>query len=560
MKDKYIELMGKALSAYTDEHIIRYFDDVRINGLKEHGFARLTSNIGILIAHGVRCDLKPLFIEMMDFCCKTIPTVLAANDFTVREIICCLREIQRSGVFDPCLIKKWKENISKINPKTCYSIYAKTQDDLVKNWALFTGVSEFFRQKEGLCSSEEFIETQIGSQLKWIEENGMYMDNESDVHHPIVYDVVARGLFVLLLNEGYRGRYYEMIDDCLRRSALVTLKMQSPNGEIAFGGRSNQFLHNEPWLMAIYEYEARRYVRENNLEQAKEFKSAIKRALGVTEFWLNLKPIRHIKNRFKIETKHGCEKYAYFDKYMITTASFLYAAYLVCDDTIPTIEQVDVKPTVFTTTYHFHKVFAKAGGYGLEFDINADNIYDTNGLGRVHRAGAPSTICVSTPCAPRPSYTVPLDAVGSLSFCVGVFDGVKWLYADDNQIEYRLMSQSTDEGSACVAFENVFPNGRNVFSEYIINASGINVKIKGSNEICYVLPAFLFDGESYTEIKEEKKCLEVHYNDWICRYTTDGEIIDARKTFANRNGFYKKYMAVANKEINLKIEIFKQKT
>ena len=52
MKEQYIELMEKALSAYTDEHILRYLDDVKTNGLTEHGFPRVTANIGILIAHG----------------------------------------------------------------------------------------------------------------------------------------------------------------------------------------------------------------------------------------------------------------------------------------------------------------------------------------------------------------------------------------------------------------------------------------------------------------------------------------------------------------------------
>ena len=59
MKKQYFDLMEQVLSAYTDEHIVRYFEDVKNNGLREHGFARLTSNIGILIAHGRRRDLLP---------------------------------------------------------------------------------------------------------------------------------------------------------------------------------------------------------------------------------------------------------------------------------------------------------------------------------------------------------------------------------------------------------------------------------------------------------------------------------------------------------------------
>ena len=61
MKKQYFDLMEQVLSAYTDEHIVRYFEDVKNNGLREHGFARLTSNIGILIAQGKRLDLRPVF-------------------------------------------------------------------------------------------------------------------------------------------------------------------------------------------------------------------------------------------------------------------------------------------------------------------------------------------------------------------------------------------------------------------------------------------------------------------------------------------------------------------
>ena len=75
MKKKYIELMAKALSAYSDEHIVSYFERVKAEGLTEHGFPRLTANIGILICHGYRPDLLPLFLEMMEFCCRTIPNV-----------------------------------------------------------------------------------------------------------------------------------------------------------------------------------------------------------------------------------------------------------------------------------------------------------------------------------------------------------------------------------------------------------------------------------------------------------------------------------------------------
>jgi hypothetical protein len=333
VKKKYLDLMEKTLSAYSTEHILRYFDSVKREGLTEHGFPRLTANIGILIANGRRRDLFPIFIEMMDFCCENIPKVKAANDFSVWEIVCCIKEVENSGFVNKNRIEKWKKNISTIEPTTCYSKFALVPEDKPKNCALFTGVSEFFRMSAGLGGEMEFIETQIASQLYWIDENGMYLDGDPKCWNPMMYDVVPRGLFALLLNQGYKGKYYKEIDALLKKAGLLTLKMQSACGEVAFGGRSNQMIFAEGWLAVIYEYEAKRYYKEGNVELASRFKSAIKMAVEQVEYWLNKEPIHHVKNRYPIETFHGCEEYAYFDKYMITTASVLYGASLIINFT-----------------------------------------------------------------------------------------------------------------------------------------------------------------------------------------------------------------------------------
>ena len=125
MKSRYIDLMEKTLRAYTDRHIRSYFESVRENGLTEHGFPRLTADLGILIAHGRRRDLLPLFLEMMDLCCEQIPRVKAANEFSVREIVCCIRELEdcpdavsRDRLF------RWKDSLIGIEPEKCYDSYA----------------------------------------------------------------------------------------------------------------------------------------------------------------------------------------------------------------------------------------------------------------------------------------------------------------------------------------------------------------------------------------------------------------------------------------------------
>ena len=51
MKECYIRSMEKVLEAYSFKDIQDYVADIEHKGICEHGFPRLTANIGILIAH-----------------------------------------------------------------------------------------------------------------------------------------------------------------------------------------------------------------------------------------------------------------------------------------------------------------------------------------------------------------------------------------------------------------------------------------------------------------------------------------------------------------------------
>ena len=556
MKEKYLELMAKALSAYSDEHIREYFGRVKREGLTEHGFPRLTVNIGALICHGYRQDLIPLFIEMMDFCCEQIPKVKAANDFSVREIINCLFAVEESGVVSAEDTQRWRGYLATIEPTSCYTQFATDPSDDIRNWALFTGVSEYFRGRAGLCDNADFVDLQVESQLKFFDGNAMYMDHKgSDIYHPLVYDLVTRGLLAMLLNSGYRGKHYDTVDAILKKSALLSLDMQSPCGEIGFGGRSNQFIHNEAWLSIVFEYEAKRYAREGNMELAARFKAAIERAIGVIEYWLEKEPIRHIKNRFPTETKYGCEDYAYFDKYMITVASKLHAAYLICDDSIPTATDADTSSCVFETSEHFHKLFLKSSGYGLEFDLNADTGYDANGLGRVHKAGAATTVCLSCPCPYESKY--PLDAKNPFPFamCSAIEADGTYRLGSDCASKYEVKDSFADESSAGATLVWHFDGERSVTEKYLVNAQGVSVELCGDGRIAYAFPAFSFDGETSPDIAVGENTLSVSYEGSSCIYTTDGKIVDFEKTVGNRNGHYRVFLATAENSLSFKIEI-----
>ena len=551
MKKKYLDLMEKALEAYGYAHIVRYFDDVKRYGLKEHGFARLTSNIGIMLANGRKSELTDIFLRMMDFCCETMPVVKAANDFTVKEIIFCILALEDAGLMKE-KTAYWRECLKGVTPEKTYNIYAKQPTDKVHNWACFSMLSEFMRQYIGIAETSEFVDLQIASQLQFIEENGMYRDPND----PMVYDLVPRGLFAVLLAFGYRGKYYEEIDGILRRAGLLTLKMQSVSGEIPYGGRSNQFMHNEAHLAIVFEYEARRYAAEGNTDLAARFKLGVKKALDNIEWWFSKDPIRHVKNRYPTETKFGCEDYAYFDKYMITAGSFLYAALLICDENIPCADSEDLTPYTAETSVHFHKLFASGGGYFAEFDTAADHHYECSGLGRIHKLGAPSTVCMSLPCSSEPNFVTDVQDRSDISMCAGTVRNGEFSFATGNAANYRVISRSADSDHAYCSMECTV-SGAVLRSDYSVGADGVEITVSGEGEIAFMLPAFEFDGEVSPGITASKHTLSVDYLGYRCLYETDGNIIDTGKRGCNRNGRYKAFATVGSGSLKIKVTIEK---
>lgn len=77
-----------------------------------------------------------------------------------------------------------------------------------------------------------------------------------DPNEPMVYDYVTRLQLAVALYFGYDGESKKALEEELLKSAEITLNMQSVTGEIPFGGRSNQFLHNETAYAALCEYYA----------------------------------------------------------------------------------------------------------------------------------------------------------------------------------------------------------------------------------------------------------------------------------------------------------------
>lgn len=560
MKEIYLDIMEKSVSAYTIPLIEDYIAQVRREGLTEHGFPRLTADVGILVSHGRMTHLRDLFIELMDLCCAEMPVAFrrsgkgaVGNEFSVKEIVMCLLTLEKYNSF-PEEIDRWKEAIRGMDPYAIYANIAPVPPVPMHNWAAFAAASEQLRIYAGLGAptSAAFVDNQVASQLFNFDENGMYRDP----NEPFVYDLTTRVQLALCLHYGYDGSNSQALYDNLMLGSNQTPLMQSVTGEIPFGGRSNQFLHNEPMFAALFEYESIQHVKNGDLKKAGQCRQSALLCAQNTLKWLNTEHVYHIKNGYEPFSGFGCEPYGYFHKYMVTVASFAHFAYLLADDSIEPAA-CESENYIHSTSEHFHKTFIKFGEYFLEYETRADFHYDCNGLGRIHRKDAPSPICLSVPVTPTPNYGLDIKNPGPFSICAGMESDGKTEYSCEEGTRFDLLEQAVTGECACALWKVTLPGGKSFTEECAVTNEGVSLKYACDGEISVLLPAFETDGwrKSETEISGTTAC--VSYEGWQCRYRADAPIALLPEVYANRNGHYRSLLVRGNGKAEVRIAIEK---
>jgi len=540
-KGEYLDIVGAAVAAYPDEHVADYIEDADKNGVQEHGFPRLASNLAALIAAG-RCRGRAVQLRrMMDICCRDAKKGLMAkegNEFSVKELVAAVQDIENAQVYSKEVTDAWRRGLSEVDPWRCYRVKPKIGDlKHSYNWCIFGCASEQMRLKAGMGGDAGFVSRYVVDQMRWFDSNGMWRDP----NEPFVYDFVTRLQYALILSAGYDGPARAELESHLDRGAEATLAMQSATGEIPYGGRSNQFLHNDTLYAALCEWYASRFIARGDFKSAARFRSAAARAVADLRRWLAERPVRHVKNRYPRSwgrgTGIGCEQYAYFDKYMITMGSWAVLARRFADETpLPGVEEPET--AAFATTPFFHCVFLRAGEYSAQFDYNADAHYDCDGLGRLQRKGAPPQICLSTPCAARPNYSTELPNSSDLAV------------VPVSKSPLKPAGSGSDDSSAwaCWTLGELAWRCR-------LTAAGLESDLKGPDSVTLRLPAFAFDGEKESEISCDGKSLRVRYGGWVCSYTTDGEIRDTGSVCCNRNGRYRVFEATGKKSLSVRVSI-----
>ena len=507
----YLDFAEIAVKAYDDARMEEYVREGEAVGVQEHGFSRLASNLGRLVAAGRMTEKKPMLERMLTIACACakkgkMPPKSGGNEFSVRELVSAVVALERAGTFPAKRIAGWKADLAAVDAERCYSSPErfKLGEPVGRNWPLFGAASEQARIHYGLGGDPKFVEDWVADQLRHFDRNGMYRDP----HEPIVYDFVGRLCYMQILRFGYNGSCRAKIEEKLTASAEPTLAMLSVCGEIPFGGRSNQFLHNNTMYAAVAEWYAAFFTKRGDAERSAQFRSAAARTVAALEPWVKDGKVFHVKNRFpkpeangtrNVDQKwFGCERYAYFDKYMVTMGSWAVLANEFAEaQPLPVPGECSVPD--FSTSEHFHWRFAHSRNYTVQEDWDANTDYDATGIGRIHRRGAPPAICLSTPFAEKPCYHI---------------GGAK------------------NPGTLAIAVSG----GK---MTYEVGDWGVVIRVRDGGAL--TLPAFEFDGEEATRIELDAKLVKVFYRGWVCRYATSrGAFVDTGSWYFNRNGRYRR--------------------
>ena len=524
---------------------------------------RFVSSGAILLRFGRIPELRDTVYRAMTYCCDRLGTPEARSaspDFWMRELVTaylCLRDQAPAD-----LIERWRTGLARVEPEAIYTYTDPSHQRLREfhNWAVYSSAGESMRAAAGIGASgrflwgDAFFDTYMEAQAHRFTELGMYRDPAD----PLTYDITTRLQIAAALAFGYHGRLRDPLEEVLRRGNLTMLQFVSPDGLVPYGGRSSQFNFQEAIVSALCELEARRY-KAANPALAGAFKRQAHLGVRAVRPWLlESAPLRHIKNRFPPETRHGCDAYGQYSVYSLLAASFFGLAALAADDTIA--EQpapAECGGYVRELAPAFHKVIASCQGTYVEVDTQADPHYDATGIGRVLFAGLPPALPLGLPFAAHPSYTL---APGTAPVSAPLALGPEW---DREGAVQRLAAWSEgltaavkplEQGTDRVAFEAVYrKDGVAVFETCRISRDSVAIACRAETgrgpvrPLRYSVPVLVTDGAATTSVVRTERTLAITLGQaGVAVAWSAGLGADLREEqFANRHGVYRALVLTA---------------
>jgi hypothetical protein len=473
---------------------------------------------------------------------------VAGAEFYTKELM--LGYLALKDNTDKETLERWRRLLGGFEPEKNYGVVlGKLPAAELHNYTTFALAGEMFKRQRGIADNRAFIEGHLATQIRRFTPFGMYRDPAN----PMTYDAVPRMNLSLFLFFGYNGPGRHELAELLRRGALTMLLTMSTTGESPFGGRSNQQNFSEATAALIFEFEAARCKKEGNIALAGAFKRAARLSALSVRRWLELRPVRFIKNEFPPESQHGRQKgYGFYGVYSLLIASQFGFAGLVAD------ANIEERPLPFERGYYafeldddFHKVFASCSGYHLEIDTRADLHYDATGLGRLHKAGVPTETALSTPIVAAPEYLVS-SAESPRNVAIGpgweISGRVHWLSdcsAEIGDVEFRPLAENSESVKFRLIYRGL-PDCDRLLETYEMGKEGLTISYQVFGPVDALLvqvPLILTDGSHFSKIETGEASLKVFYQGHIYEVGSlrpaNGLALIEDFTAPNRNGVYK---------------------
>ena len=166
-------------------------------------------------------------------------------------------------------------------------------------------------------------------------------------------------------------------------------------------------------------------------------------------------------------------------------------------------------------------------------------------------------ICLSVPFTKKPSYTIDIKNETPFAILPGwkQADG-SWAYAYGP--DYAVTQTKSGVGRAAATLSVARAGLTPLTWENNLSSAGLETVLAGADDLALTLPVLNFDGETRVEAKVGARSLAITFNGWMCRWETDGEIVDTGKIYANRNGHYSRFEARGKKRLTVKISITRE--
>ncbi|MDY3286889.1 MAG: hypothetical protein SOX31_10035 [Eubacteriales bacterium] len=594
----YLAVMERVVDAYG----VPYFeaqlslpDDIYLSTAY-----RTSCMLAVMVSSGRRPELFELWLWVTEKAhrCFAASENSAYNDLALKELL--LSRILMRDRTPEAYAAVWDGILRSYDFDRHYA----QREGRFNNMAVYGLVGAYLLEKMGLCNSE----TQFDRVMPWVlgrmDENGMF----DDIDDAMLYDLSARVQLEQLLWLGYDGKYAGALEDNLVRAAELSLRMQSAAYQIPFGGRSNQYLHNEALFASLGEFEAARWARRGDMTRAGRFKRAAHLSVTTVSRYLDAPGgAKHVKNFFEPDSLFGLDNYGTFPRYMNCLAIFLNYGYLCATHPDGLFSPAAAEPEipelpapsetggfVRETSPCFGKVFAAAGGYSVELALDADSRYDAPGLGRIHKCGVPAELGLSVPFAGEPGYLltrmrIPFGEIGpepvsvylkkhpeanrvleelrepseSLSICTGWTGSggrPRFLceFAGKLHSEVRVLRETPDDVRFSVRWTGM-ERGIAVEEDYTLTPSGVTLRAKVSGANAWVcVPVLEDNGREKTGMEWGSRTVSACLAG--CRYTvsSSGTLRDHEKRLANRSGLYRRAVFGAEgPEIELRMTLGK---